>query len=285
MEDKQDFSGQDLGGQNLSEQDFNDQDFSDIEDSVICPECGHEQVLHIIPSVNVTLDPEMREKVLTGEIFLFTCEKCGFSGFAGYPFIYEDKETEGGFLIYLEPDCEEREVGVDGDVADQVLLQNMTMRLVTTVNELKEKIFAFESGLDDRVLELFKTLALSKMESDNAEQIPDELRFTGMEEDEEGERKVYFAAFKDERYIGVLELPYSLYQSCMITGEPIWDYPVNECGRVDREWIIERMKEDARNRTGEEGDGGLSGEHRGDEHDCKEHDSCTCKDCSTKKGT
>ena len=165
------------------------------------------------------------------------------------------------------------------------IMQNMTMRLVTTVNELKEKIFAFESGLDDRVLELFKTLALSKMESDNAEQIPDELRFTGMEEDEGGERMVYFAAFKDERYIGVLELPYSLYQSCMITGEPIWDYPINECGRVDREWIIERMKEDARNRAGEEGDGGLSGEHRGEEHDCKEHDSCTCKDCSTKKGT
>ena len=239
-----------------------EQDFSDIEDSVICPECGHEQELHIIPTVNVTLDPEMREKVLSGEIFLFTCEKCGFSGFAGYPFIYEDKETAGGFLIYLEPDCEEREVGVDGDVADQVLLQNMTMRLVTTVNELKEKIFIFESGLDDRVLELFKTLALSKMHADKAEEIPDELRFTGIDGTEE-EKKVFFAAFNDGRYLGVLELPYSLYQSCVITGAPIWDYPVNECGRVDKDWILDRMKAEA------------------DEHAAcsSEHCSGTCSGC------
>ena len=96
----------------------------EIEDAVICPVCNHEQELHVIPTVNVTLDPDMKEKVLSGEIFLFTCENCGFSGFAGFPFIYEDKETYGGFLIYMEPGCEEREVGVDGDIADQVLLQN-----------------------------------------------------------------------------------------------------------------------------------------------------------------
>ena len=220
-----------------------EQDFTNVDDVIVCPECGHEQEIHVIPSVNVTLDPEMREKVLSGEIFLFTCEKCGFSGFAGYPFIYEDKETAGGFLIYLEPECPDREVGVDGDVADQVLLHTMTMRLVTTVNELKEKIFVFEAGLDDRVLELFKMLALSKMESDDADKIPDELRFTEIAE-VEGEKKVFFAAFKEEKYLGVLELPYSLYQSCVITGAPIWDYPINECGMVDQQWVADRLKEE-----------------------------------------
>ena len=220
----------------------------EIEDSIICPECGHEQELHVIPSVNVTLDPDMKDKVLSGDIFLFTCEKCGFTGFAGYPFIYEDKETNGGFLIYLEPECEDREVGIDGDVADQVLLQNMTMRLVTTVNELKEKVFIFEAGLDDRIIELFKTLALSKMRADNAEEIPDELRFTRLDE-VNGEMKVFFAAFREEEYLGILELPYSLYQTCFLTGEPIWDYPVNECGAVDQQWIMDRLKAEQEPKT------------------------------------
>ncbi len=220
--------------------------FNDIEDAIVCPECGHEQEIHVIPSVNVTLDPDMREKVLSGEIFLFTCEKCGFSGFAGYPFIYEDKETAGGFLIYLEPGCIDREVGIAGDVADQILLQNMTMRLVTTVPELKEKIFVFEAGLDDRVLELFKMFALSKMESDDAEKIPDELRFTEVTE-VDGEKKVFFATFKAEKYLGILELPYSLYQSCVITGAPIWDYPINECGMVDQQWVFGRLKTEREN--------------------------------------
>jgi len=213
----------------------------DIEDAIICPNCNHEQELHVTPTVNVTVDPDMKEKVLSGELFLFTCENCGFSGYAGFPFIYEDKETNGGFLIYMEPGCEDREVGVDGDVADQVLLQNMTMRLVTTINELKEKIFIFEAGLDDRVVELFKMLSLSKMKADEASQIPDELRFSKMDT-VDGEEKIFFAAFADEHYLGVLELPYALYQSCLITGEPIWDYPVNECGAVDQQWIMDRLQ-------------------------------------------
>lgn len=213
----------------------------DIEDAIICPNCNHEQELHVTPTVNVTLDPDMKEKVLSGEIFLFTCENCGFSGFAGFPFIYEDKETNGGFLIYMEPGCEDREVGVDGDVADQVLLQNMTMRLVTNINELKEKIFIFEAGLDDRVVELFKMLALSKMKSDEADQIPDELRFSKLDT-VDGVEKIFFAAFADEQYLGVLELPYELYQSCLITGEPIWDYPINECGMVDQQWVLDRLQ-------------------------------------------
>ena len=239
----------------------------DIEDAIICPNCNHEQELHVTPTVNVTVDPDMKEKVLSGEIFLFTCENCGFTGFAGYPFIYEDKETNGGFLIYMEPGCEDREVGVDGDVADQVLLQNMTMRLVTTINELKEKIFIFEAGLDDRVVELFKMLSLSKMKADEASQIPDELRFSKVDT-VDGEEKIFFAAFSDEQYLGVLELPYALYQSCLITGEPIWDYPINECGAVDQQWILDRLQ---------------SGVTRDEEPICD--DSCTgdCSCCSAKK--
>jgi hypothetical protein len=115
------------------------------------------------------------------------------------------------------------------------------MRLVTTINELKEKIFIFDAGLDDRVVELFKMLALSKMKADDASQIPDELRFSKMET-VDGEEKMFFAAFSDEQYLGVLELPYALYQSCLITGEPIWDSPIHECGMVDQKWILDRLQ-------------------------------------------
>lgn len=248
-----------------------------LEDSIVCPECGHEQELTVTPSVNVTVDPEMREKVMSGDLFLFTCEKCGFSGFAGFPFIYEDKETNGGFLLYLEPDCQDRSVGIEGDVADQVLLQNMTMRLVTTLNELKEKIFIFEAGLDDRVVELFKTLALSKMKADNADEMPDELRFTKVET-VEGEELIIFAAFKEEEYIGALELPFSLYQSCLLTGGPIWDAPVTDCAAIDQQWILERMQA---------GSGCGGGCDCGCDCDC-EDESCGCEghdaDCHCHEG-
>ncbi len=244
-----------------------DQIIEDPADVIQCPECGHEQEISIIASVNVTVDPDMREKVLSGDIFLFVCEQCGFSGFAGFPFIYEDKETAGGFLIYLEPECEDREVGVDGDVADQVLLQNITMRLVTTINELKEKIFIFEAGLDDRVVELFKALAFSKMRADNAGQVPDELRFTKVDTVDDVE-VIIFAAFRDEEYLGALELPFSLYQSCLVTGSPIWDTPVRECAAIDQIWIAERLKAEMAENPDDDSECGCGSD------ECDECDEC-----------
>lgn len=233
------------------------------EDIVICPECEHEQKITICPSVNVTTDPEMREKVLSGELFLFTCEKCGYTGFAGYPFVYEDKETKGGFLIYLEPDCHDREVGIDGDMVDQVVYREKPMRLVADLNALKEKICIFEAGLDDRVMELFKMLTLTKLHGDNTEQVPDVLLFT---KGDEGGKKIFLAAFKDNKYLGVIELPYSLYQTCVITGEPIWDTPIHECAAVDQEWIADRLK---------------AGEAEEHAHTCR----CDCEEGAKHDGT
>ncbi len=210
------------------------------EDVVVCPVCEHEQTITICPSVNVTTDPEMREKVLSGELFEFTCDKCGFAGYAGYPFVYEDKETNGGFLIYLEPDCEDREVGIEGDIADQVIYHERPMRLVPDMNSLKDKIFIFEAGLDDRVIELFKALMFKKMQDDDPEKIPDELKFTKCAEID-GEDMLLFAAFRNEELLGTLEMPYSLYQTCVLSGEPIWDVPVTECAAIDQQWIMERL--------------------------------------------
>lgn len=211
------------------------------EDSILCPECSSEQKITICPSANVTTDPEMREKVLSGEIFLFTCAECGYTGFAGYPFVYEDKDTNGGFLIYLEPECEGREVGIDGDIADQVIYREKPMRLVTDLNALKEKMFIFEAGLDDRVMELFKILTLTKLHSDDPDQVPDTLLFTRVDE-VDGEKTISLAAFANHAYLGVIELPYSLYQTCVVTGGPIWDVPVTECSVIDQQWIIDRLK-------------------------------------------
>ncbi len=42
-----------------------------------CPSCGHTGEFTFWDSVNVDLDPEMREKVLRGELFRWTCPNCG----------------------------------------------------------------------------------------------------------------------------------------------------------------------------------------------------------------
>ncbi len=41
-----------------------------------CPHCGNEQKLEIWESINVTLDPEVKAKLLAGKINVFICDKC-----------------------------------------------------------------------------------------------------------------------------------------------------------------------------------------------------------------
>ena len=82
-----------------------------------------------------------------------------------------------------------------------------------------------------------------KMQDDDPEKIPDELKFT-KRADIDGEDMLLFAAFRNEELLGTLEMPYSLYQTCVLSGEPIWDVPVTECAAIDQQWIMERLGEE-----------------------------------------
>lgn len=58
--------------------------------SLRCPSCGNEQETMVWESVNVTLDPELKEKLFRAEINLFSCEKCGEESLIDTPLLYND---------------------------------------------------------------------------------------------------------------------------------------------------------------------------------------------------
>ncbi len=57
-----------------------------------CPFCGKESDFLVYDSVNVTLDPELKQKVIDLDIFEFTCEHCHNTKFLPYPCLYHDME-------------------------------------------------------------------------------------------------------------------------------------------------------------------------------------------------
>lgn len=61
-------------------------------EKITCPQCGKEAVVRIWSSVNVTLDPEMKEHVLDGSLFDWTCPVCGYQARLGYSLLYHDME-------------------------------------------------------------------------------------------------------------------------------------------------------------------------------------------------
>ena len=60
------------------------------EETLKCPKCKTENKFHIYDSINVTLDPELKKKVLDGSLFKMKCAECGTETVINYDTLYHD---------------------------------------------------------------------------------------------------------------------------------------------------------------------------------------------------
>jgi len=112
-------------------------------------------------SVNVSLDPELKRKLMSGELTRFTCDACGHTADVVYSILYHDMEKQ--LMVWMVPSGE---VPQDDGGFSALLAGGMaqyTRRLVASRNALVEKILIFDADLDDRVMEVFKDLLLRRM--------------------------------------------------------------------------------------------------------------------------
>lgn len=121
---------------------------------VSCPKCNHDNEVKIFKTVNATTDPQFRESLLAGKLFGFKCESCGYEATLRYPMLYNDMKNR--FMVYYIPEVERDRVTDETLESEYSELQDVTRRIVGSFNELKEKIHIFESGLDDRAIEIAK---------------------------------------------------------------------------------------------------------------------------------
>lgn len=137
---------------------------------ITCPDCGKKGNIVIWKSLNTKIDPDEKKKVLTGEIFKYTCPKCGSVNSVVYDMLYHQMEDET--MIYLINEDEEVANAIDffenandGSIMPDLpqLYSDYRFRVVRTQNELREKIYIFDKGLDDRVIELMKAFIYVKL--------------------------------------------------------------------------------------------------------------------------
>ena len=122
--------------------------------AVACPKCSSLGKAEIFTNINVTNDPDFRDKVLEGELFAWTCPSCGCQARLNYPILYNDMKNR--FMVYLIPKADRFQL-VDKELEQQYSnLRNISKRVVPDFNAFKEKIFIFESHLDDMAVELAK---------------------------------------------------------------------------------------------------------------------------------
>jgi hypothetical protein len=57
---------------------------------LICPQCGNAQQVEVRDSLNVTVDPNLRNRLFNADINIFTCESCNHKAIINIPLLYHD---------------------------------------------------------------------------------------------------------------------------------------------------------------------------------------------------
>ncbi|MDI9468782.1 MAG: CpXC domain-containing protein [Bacillota bacterium] len=160
------------------------------KETVTCPFCASDEEVVIWDVMDVSEDPDLKERLLTKRCQVLECQNCGEESILARPLVYLDPAA--GLLLAWRPELAEFEAtepdtpfdgrpesllnlpaGLDAALLPQLdSLAEMScearhwrLRLLASYNDLLEKIHAFGAGLDDRILEIVK-LALATRYAD-----------------------------------------------------------------------------------------------------------------------
>lgn len=162
------------------------------KDMITCPKCGEKQEWVIWDTINTEREPEMKDKVRSGEVIRFQCAHCGTKSLLNYSFLYEDMDLHHMIYLCVDDTSEEGMRGAFSNLISQQEKRRETMgkreddftcRIVHSYNELMEKLFIAEAGFDDRIVEIIKSALWKQVEKDHKELEIDEILFTITSED------------------------------------------------------------------------------------------------------
>jgi hypothetical protein len=138
-----------------------------FEEQVTCPHCGVEQLARLAHGVHVARAPEVRDQLFARTFHAIECRACHQVFIAQRPLIYTDIERKHWIQVALEierPRWPELESAVEaiyeraftGSPLARELSERMRVRLVFSLEELREKLVIWDANLDDAAMECLK---------------------------------------------------------------------------------------------------------------------------------
>ena len=198
-----------------------------------CPRCRKESEFTFWRSINTTIDPELKEKVRSRELFQFVCPVCGHKVEVDYGFLYHQMEDH--YMIYYvgQEDVEQTKETLASAKSDDFLskfAEGYTYRIVISKQQLLDKLNIFDSGYDDRIVEIMKLLVLLQHYEENAVQNVDEMFYHKNKDGSDG-----FVLFSNRAYICDVTVSNELYEILAehylpVLGESNAEYI------IDQEW-------------------------------------------------
>lgn len=180
-----------------------------------CSKCGTKNEITIYRSINTAENPELKEKVRDGSLFLWKCSSCGQANLSRYETLYHDPDKK--IMIWLLPSGSEiSEAQMHSISLHAKAIGHYTLRLVEDTGSLMEKVITFDAGLDDAVLEICKYVTKMEMASKNREKAAEIMNapfhfyaLTG----EDGGRMITFMYPYDGKMEQV-SIGYNVYEDC-----------------------------------------------------------------------
>ncbi len=209
-------------------------------ETIICPSCQAEGEMDIWNSVNVDIDPKLREKIFNDELFLYHCPNCGEITAVPYGMLYHDMTHHFMILFdFFAPD------DYDYEPADiPPLPENYISRYVIGLWRFKEKILILEKGLNDIAVERMKYILTHVLHPELSERGTEVFfgEVNAADENTADEGKIVFW-FKDENdETRVWEPPMATYYEHCLACELDPRMKVEACENIDEGWMERQMK-------------------------------------------
>lgn len=131
----------------------------EVKVTLSCSKCGAENIGNRWNSLNAQTSPKAKQELLKGDLFKFECKLCGHANICNYSMLYHDMDKK--FMVYYVLNQKEYEK-VLKNLSKMGIPSDYRFRIVFSHNELIEKVLIFEQNLDDRIVEMVKSIYREK---------------------------------------------------------------------------------------------------------------------------
>lgn len=214
-----------------------------VPQTIACPKCGHEDTVTVWDTLDSEESPTAFSQLIDGSLFQHECSECGAVALLNYPCLFQDP-VHRVMVYYIADDSTVSDVEkMFGDIERERERSGdpykTHMRIVRSINTLREKATAFDDELDDRVVELVKAVFLvyaSAADEMEGERV-DEVYYSGLDDD--GNLIMYMVGPK-EKNTGTVPLAfYEKLEDDFLFGHGVPD----DSYYIDYEWAIHWIDE------------------------------------------
>ncbi|MBR4977685.1 MAG: CpXC domain-containing protein [Bacteroidales bacterium] len=209
-----------------------------------CTNCGQQQKITVYRSINIADNPELKDKVKDGSLFLWECPHCKQVNLAKYETLYHDPDAK--LMVWLIPSGEISETQMQAITMHTKAMGGYTLRRVNDMGSLMEKVLIRDAELDDVVIEMVKYVTKLEMVQKTVDQEKKEEFLSGKfhfyrAQGEGDEKLLTFMYPQDGQMLGV-NVGMNVYQDCSgILERNPQIRPSNGFSRIDAEWLASKL--------------------------------------------